>query len=144
MSETAGVTDGVSYTWRGPVTDDEMVDLVESHGGAAVAGWWDQIRPHSLGWVAARSDDGLLVGFVNVAWDGGDHAFLIDTKTRGSHQHRGHGTAIVRCAVAHAKAAGCEWLHVSFRPELAPFYFDACAFGPTDAGHIHLPDLPSS
>ena len=23
----------------------------------------------------------LLVGFVNIAWDGGDHAFLIDTKT---------------------------------------------------------------
>jgi len=136
------VTDAISYTWRGPVTDDEMVDLVRSHGGAAVAGWWDRIRPHSLGWVAARSDDGLLVGFVNVAWDGGDHAFLIDTKTRASHQHRGHGTALVRGAATHAKAAGCEWLHVDFEPELAPFYLDACAFRPTDAGLIHLPDLP--
>jgi ribosomal protein S18 acetylase RimI-like enzyme len=140
--ETAVVTDAISYTWRGPVTDDEMVDLVRSHGGAAVAGWWDRIRPHSLGWVAARSDDGLLVGFVNVAWDGGDHAFLIDTKTRASHQHRGHGTALVRGAATHAKAAGCEWLHVDFEPELAPFYLDACAFRPTDAGLIHLPDLP--
>ena len=26
----------VSYSWRGPITDDEMVDLVESHGGRSV------------------------------------------------------------------------------------------------------------
>src|ERR687891_847019 len=131
----------VSYSWRGPITDDEMVDLVESYGGRAAAGWWDQIRGHSLGWVAACDGDGLLVGFVNVAWDGGDHAFLIDTKTRGSYQRRGIGTELVRRAVAHAKAAGCEWLHVGFGPELAPFYFDACGFRPTDAGLIHLHSL---
>ncbi len=136
------MTDAISYTWRGPVTDDEMVNLVESYGGDAVAGWWDQIRPHSLGWVAARRGDGALVGFVNVAWDGGDHAFLIDTKTRGSEQHRGIGTEVVRRAVIHAKAAGCEWLHVDFDPELARFYFDACGFHRTDAGSVHLPSLP--
>jgi hypothetical protein len=33
--------------------------------------------------VAARTSDGLLVGFVNIAWDGGYHAFLLDTRTRG-------------------------------------------------------------
>jgi GNAT superfamily N-acetyltransferase len=130
--------DAISFEWRGPVTDDEMVDLVESHGGRAVAGWWDEIRPHSLGWVAARDRDGTLVGFVNVAWDGGDHAFLLDTKTQGTHQHRGVGVDLVRSAALHAKAAGCEWLHVDFRPELARFYFDACGFTPTDAGLIHL------
>jgi GNAT superfamily N-acetyltransferase len=130
--------DAISFEWRGPVTDDEMVDLVESHGGRAVAGWWDQIRPHSLGWVAARDHDGTLVGFVNVAWDGGDHAVLLDTKTRGAHQHRGVGVELVRLAALHAKASGCEWLHVDFRPELARFYFDACGFTPTDAGLIHL------
>jgi hypothetical protein len=30
--------------------------------------------------VTARFGDRALIGFVNVAWDGGDHAFLIDTK----------------------------------------------------------------
>ena len=127
----------VVYEWRGPVSDAEMVALVESHGGAPVPGWWDQIRPHSLGWVTAR--DGVeLVGFVNVAWDGGDHAFLIDTKTRGERQHEGIGTALVRHAVEHATQAGCEWLHVDFTPDLGAFYFDACGFRPTDAGLIHL------
>jgi GNAT superfamily N-acetyltransferase len=118
-----------------------MVELVQAHGGRAVAGWWDRIRPHSFGWVAARVGDGTLVGFVNVVWDGGDHAFLIDTKTHGVYQRRGIGTSLVRVAVQHAKAAGCEWLHVDFEPGLAPFYFDACGFRPTEAGLIHLPSL---
>jgi hypothetical protein len=64
------------------LTDDEMVNLVRSHGSHAVAGWWEGVRQHSPGWVTARAADGTLIGFVNVAWDGGDHAFLLDTKTR--------------------------------------------------------------
>ena len=127
----------IEYEWRGELTDAEMVDLVESHGGNASVGWWDRIRPYSLGWVVARRD-GVAVGFVNVAWDGGDHAFLIDTKTRAADQHQGIGTELVRAATEHAREAGCEWLHVDFTPDLAPFYFDACGFVPTDAGLIQL------
>ena len=58
--------------WRSPVGDDELVAL-----GRARPGWWDRARPHSLGWVVARDGD-RLVGFGNVAWDGADHAFLLD------------------------------------------------------------------
>lgn len=125
------------FVWRGELTDADMLDLVRSHGGQAEVGWWDRIRPHSLGWVTARRD-GVLVGFVNVAWDGGDHAFLIDTKTSGREQHQGIGTELVRMAAEGARAAGCEWLHVDFTPDLAPFYFDACGFESTEAGLIHL------
>jgi hypothetical protein len=118
-----------------------MVDLVASHGGTPVAGWWDRIRPHSFGWVTARAADGTLLGFVNVVSDGGDHAFLIDTKTRGAVQRRGIGTRVVALAARHARAAGCEWLHVDFDEHLRPFYLDACGFEPTDAGLIHLASL---
>jgi ribosomal protein S18 acetylase RimI-like enzyme len=128
----------VSYAWRGDVSDAELSALVAAHGGMPSPGWWDRIRPHSLGWVTARTPNQLLVGFVNVAWDGGDHAFLLDTKTRADHQRRGIGTELVRVAAIHAKQAGCEWLHVDFRDELAPFYFEACGFRPTAAGLIHL------
>ena len=96
--------------WRSAVSDAELVDLTRSHGGQAEVGWWDRVHPHSLGWVTARTETGELVGFVNVAWDGGDHAFLIDTKTRPTHQRRGLGVAVVRRAIAEAQAAGCEWL----------------------------------
>ena len=130
-----------AYEWRGALSDAEMVELVRSHGGHAEEGWWDRVRAHSLGWVVARSPDGRVVGFVNVAWDGGDHAFLLDPKTRGSLQRRGIGTRLVALAAQHAREAGCEWLHVDFEPELERFYFDACGFRPTPAGLIHLPSL---
>ena len=85
---TESFEDGLVLHWRGPLTDDEMVDLVSSYGVTPVPGWWDQIRPHSYGWVTARTHDGSVVGFVNVVTDGGDHAFLIDTKTRGVSQRQ--------------------------------------------------------
>jgi ribosomal protein S18 acetylase RimI-like enzyme len=132
------MSDQPIFRWRDPVNDHEIVELVRSHGGLAEQGWWDRIRPRSLGWVTARLADGSLVGFVNVAWDGGDHAFLLDTKTRSSLQGRGIGTKLVDVAARHAKAAGCEWLHVDFSYDLAPFYLDACGFRPTAAGLIHL------
>jgi ribosomal protein S18 acetylase RimI-like enzyme len=135
MSERA------EYRWRGHVTDAEMVELVKAHGGRAAPGWWDRVRPHSLGWVTARLGSGALVGFVNVAWDGGDHAFLIDTKVASACQRRGIATELVGRAARHARAAGCEWLHVDFEERFAAFYFGACGFRPTAAGLIHLPSL---
>jgi len=140
---TRSFPDGVDLRWRGPLTDNEMVELVASHGGTPLPGWWDHIRPHSLGWVTARLGDGTVVGFVNVVSDGGDHAFLIDTKTRGTFQRSGVGTRVVSFAAEHAKAAGCEWLHVDFDDDLAAFYFGACGFGPTSAGLINLRSLPA-
>ena len=132
------VLQDVTLAWREPIPDAQMCDLVLSHGGNPETGWWHRVSQHSLGWVSARDRAGHLVGFVNVAWDGGDHAFLIDTKTRGTQQHRGLGTAVVREAISRARAAGCEWLHVDFRDELADFYLGSCGFRPTAAGLVHL------
>jgi GNAT superfamily N-acetyltransferase len=130
----------VQVQWRSPVSDGELVELTQSHGGEPRVGWWDRVQRHSLGWVTARTAAGKLVGFVNVAWDGGDHAFLIDTKTRPSHQRQGLGTAIVGRAMAESQAAGCEWLFVDFELALASFYLDACGFRSTSAGLVHLSD----
>jgi ribosomal protein S18 acetylase RimI-like enzyme len=135
--------DRIQFAWRGEATDDELVTLTRSHGGAAQAGWWNRVRPHSLGWVTARSDE-RLIGFVNVAWDGGDHAFLIDTKVHPDHQRRGIGTELVRIAARHAKEAGCEWMEVDFDEGLESFYYDACEFVPTRAGLLRLPDLETA
>jgi len=102
------VTSQISYRWRSNITDEELVVLTDSYGGNSERGWWDRIRPHSLGWVTAHLADETPVGFVNVAWDGGGHAFLIDTKVRADHQRRGIATELVRRAVQHASRAGCE------------------------------------
>ena len=139
-----GDHDDISYVRRGEISDAEVNELTASDGGQTEVGWWDSIRPHSLCWVTARLPDGRAVGFANVAWDGGDHAFLLDPKVHAGHQHRGIGTALVRMVTDRARVQGCEWLHVDFRDELAPFYFEACGFTPTAAGLIHLPGLQPS
>ena len=92
---------------------------------------------HSLGWVCAR-EDGQLAGFVNVAWDGGVHAFLLDTLVTARVRRRGVGTKLVAIASDGARAAGCEWLHVDFDDHLRSFYFGSCGFSPTNAGLIAL------
>jgi len=125
----------VRFRWRGDASDAEVVALTDSE-----AGWWERVRPHSLGWVVARAAGSALVGFVNVAWDGGDHAFLLDTKVRADHQRRSIGSELVRLAAAHAQAAGCEWLHVDFEPRLDTFYYEACGFVATRAGLMRLRD----
>jgi hypothetical protein len=75
------MTDEVSYVWRGPITDDEMVDCVKSQRGQAAAEWWDQIRMHSLAWVAARKGDGLLVRFVK------SHGMAATTRSCSTRRH---------------------------------------------------------
>ena len=139
MHAVANHDQSMRIEWRSAVSDAELVDLTQSHGGQAELGWWDRVRPHSLGWVTARTEANELVGFVNVAWDGGDHAFLIDTKTRPTHQRQGLGVVVVARAIAEAQAAGCEWLFVDFEPALMPFYIEACGFRRTPAGLVHLP-----
>ncbi|OWJ66805.1 GNAT family N-acetyltransferase [Inquilinus limosus] len=125
--------------WRGAFGNDELNALHAECFGHPVLGddWWGQVNRFSLGWVCLRLD-GRLAGFVNVAWDGGVHAFLLDTAVTPSLRRQGHATRLVREAVARARAAGCEWLHVDFDPELRGFYLDACGFRPTEAGLVRL------
>ena len=97
---------------------------------------WGPILERGLGWVCAL-DGERLVGFVNVAWDGGVHAFLLDTTVHPAHQRRGLGRALVREAAAMARERGAEWLHVDYDDELDGFY-RGCGFRPTAAGLLDL------
>jgi GNAT superfamily N-acetyltransferase len=96
----------------------------------------DVLRRHSAGWVCGYDGD-RLVGFVNVAWDGATHFFLLDTTVAPSHQRRGIGAALVAAAVTLAEERGGDWLHVDYEEELAGFYA-RCGFRPTPAGLIQL------
>jgi GNAT superfamily N-acetyltransferase len=125
--------------WRGAFANAELNQLHAEGFGHAVLDedWWGQVNGHSLGWVCARYA-GRLTGFVNVAWDGGGHAFLLDTLVAVEFRHRGLATAIVQEAAERTRAAGCEWLHVDFEPHLRDFYFGRCGFRKTDAGIMAL------
>jgi GNAT superfamily N-acetyltransferase len=135
----------MTYAWRGPFENAELNALhAEGFGDYLAPGdWWAQVSQHSLGWVCAR-EAGTLAGFVNVAWDGATHAFILDTVVAARLQRRGVGSALVALAAEEARAAGCEWLHVDFGDELRPFYFDGCGFAPTTAGLIALGPAQSS
>jgi GNAT superfamily N-acetyltransferase len=126
----------IAYEWRGPFTNDELNGL---HAGAFEHrllddDWVAQVARHSLGWVCGRDSGSDLVGFVNVPWDGGVHAFIVDVMVARRASRRGIGKRLVSIAVQHTRAAGCEWLHVDFEDELRAFYFEACGFEPTNAG----------
>ncbi|HEX4061798.1 MAG TPA: GNAT family N-acetyltransferase [Streptosporangiaceae bacterium] len=132
----------ISYQWRGDFTSAEVEALHADGFGRALTDhdWKAQVQRHSLGWVCARRE-GELAGFVNVAWDGSAHAFLVDTVVAGTLRRHGIGARLVQVAAREAGAAGCEWLHVDFEDHLVPFYFARCGFQPTNAGLIRLDAL---
>lgn len=98
--------------------------------------WAARLAAHSLTWLDARDGD-VPAGFVNVAWDGDQHAFLLDLMVDTAYRRRGLGRALVAGAVDQAAASGCTWLHADFSPALAPFY-RSCGLSPTDAGLVRL------
>ena len=132
----------VELTWRGPFRDAEVNALHAAAFDTRVYRddewrWRQLVERHSLGWVVARDEVGLL-GFANVLWDGLVHAWLQDVMVDERVRRHGVGRAIVGAAADGARAAGCEILHVDFDDDLSPFYIDSCGFTPTKAGLLHL------
>jgi GNAT superfamily N-acetyltransferase len=129
----------ITYEWRGGFDNSALNRLHAEGFGHRPVGtdWRTRLLRHSLGWVCAW-EERRLAGFVNVAWDGGVHAFLLDTVVDRRDRSGGIGAALVEAATDGARTAGCEWLHVDFEPHLRPFYFDACGFRETAAGLIAL------
>ena len=129
----------ITYTWRGDFENAAVNALhAEGFGHSQVnTDWLAKVLRHSLGWVGA-TDAKELAGFVNVAWDRGAHAFILDTMVAATERHSGIGTGLTTVAAMQARGAGCEWLHVDFEDEMAPFYFRPCVFTPTSAGLLGL------
>ncbi|WP_454856806.1 GNAT family N-acetyltransferase [Rhizobium binxianense] len=105
---------------------------------------WDDAAVRDFSPILSRSlahvgayEGGQLVGFVNVAWDGGIHAFILDTCVHPLMRRQGIATRLVKEAEGVARDRGAHWLHVDFERHLAGFY-RACGFRPTEAGLIKL------
>jgi GNAT superfamily N-acetyltransferase len=130
----------ITYRWRDDFDNDEVNSLhAEAFNAGEAEGrdWRAALTDYALGWVTAR-DEGHLVGFVNIVWDGLVHAWIQDTMVAANHRTRGIGTRLIESARDQAAQAGCEWLHVDFEDDLGDFYIGACGFTPTSAGLIHL------
>lgn len=126
----------VAYRVRPAVSSDDLNVLFASSWLGHVERDFRPVLALSLGWICAYQGEDL-VGFVNVAWDGGCHAFILDTTVRPDVRRQGIGRALVQKAVALAGNRGLDWVHVDYEPQLRDLYA-ACGFRATTAGVIDL------
>ena len=120
-----------------PFADDETMRVLwRSAWGSEGPSSFQPILQRSLVHVGAF-DEKLMVGFVNVAWDGGQHGFILDTCVHQDFRRRGVASKIVDRAVSVARERGATWLHVDFEPHLEGFYRQ-CGFRQTAAGLMAL------
>lgn len=126
----------VEYRVGGKVRNQELDPLFADAWPEHESRDFTPVLARSLGYVCAYQGE-ELVGFVNVAWDGGKHAFLLDTTVRTDMRRRGIGRELVRRAEELAREGGAEWLHVDFEARVREFY-EKCGFRGTEAGLIKL------
>ncbi|WP_067714242.1 GNAT family N-acetyltransferase [Nocardia yamanashiensis] len=124
---------------RFPVVDEALSRLhADAFGeGYELIPWAARLERHSRSWVGAF-DGEVIVGFVHAVWDGGRHAFLLDTMVAADHRHQGIGTRLVAALADDLRELGTDWLHVDYEPHLDSFYRDGCGFGMTAAGLLRL------
>lgn len=126
----------IIYKVSPPVSNNELNQLFAAAWQSHKASDFQPILAHSLAYICAYQAK-TLIGFVNLAWDGGIHAFLLDTTVHPQFQRQGIGQELVAQARLAATEHNIEWLHVDFEPHLQDFYYK-CGFGPTAAGLINL------
>jgi ribosomal protein S18 acetylase RimI-like enzyme len=117
-------------------SEEELQPMWQAAWGNAWSGDLAFILTRSLVHACAYSEN-RLVGYVNVAWDGGVHAFLLDTTVAPEFQRRGIARELVRLVTAEARTRGAHWLHVDYEPHLTSLY-QSCGFRPTAAGLLDL------
>lgn len=121
---------------RPDLTDDELNALFSLSWTTHQRRLFGAELARSLTYLAAYQN-AELVGFVNVAWDGGSHAFLLDPTVLPAWRRQGIGSALVQAAARAAASKGAEWLHVDYEPALQPFYASV-GFRPSLAGVLRL------
>jgi GNAT superfamily N-acetyltransferase len=126
----------ITYRISPPVGNAELNALFAAAWENHTARDFAPILALSLVYVCAYHTGGLA-GFVNLAWDGGAHAFLLDTTVHPAQQRQGIGRRLVELAAAAARLHRLEWVHVDYEPHLEAFYH-RCGFRPTAAGVMRL------
>ena len=123
----------IRYVTKPDLEESELQQLFVAAWGAR-KGDFRPVLARSFTWIGAYSDD-VLVGFVNIAWDGGVHFFMLDTTVHPNWQRQGVGVDLVTEAVAACRGHG-EWIHVDSDMELMTKFYEPAGFRPTPAGLI--------
>lgn len=103
------MTEDISFGFNQPLANDDLNSLFASTWG------YSSLQPRrydfqpmlerSMAYACAHSS-GRLVGFVNLAWDGGVHTFISAAVVHPDFQKRGIGSQLVRQVVDVARKRG--------------------------------------
>lgn len=128
----AAQSPSITYRVSPAVSDEALNELFEAAWEAHQPRDFGPVLSRSLAYVCAYHGE-RLVGFVNLAWDGGLHGFVLDATVHPDYRRRGIGKALLDIAAITAQQQGLEWLHADFEPRHESFY-RRCGFTPTPAG----------
>ena len=87
---------------------------------------------HSLAYIEKE-----VVGYVNIAWDGNIHGFVLNPTVHPKWRRKGIGTGLLQKTAQVARESGIHWLHVDYEPHLKGFYHKF-GFRHTEAGLLSL------
>ncbi|BDT67737.1 hypothetical protein os1_19150 [Comamonadaceae bacterium OS-1] len=132
-----------------PIAYRRDADASDAERNALFAQSWPGHQSHSFqpvlraGFTSVCAYSGeALVGFVNIAWDGHAHAFVLDPTVAPAFRRQGIGRQLVLHGIGAAKSAGLAWIHVDYEPALRGFY-QQCGFQTSEAGVIQLASFTS-
>lgn len=124
----------VEFRHREPVNIDELQCLFEASWPDGRKEGYGSVLERSFTWVTAHVES-ELVGFVNIAGDGGIHYFLLDTTVHPAWRRRGIGKKLVAEAVADCRG----YVHVDADAQLMESFYGPCGFRSVPAGILPTP-----
>lgn len=126
----------IEYRLGAAVTDEQLNGLFSESWPNYRRASFRSVLKEGLTYICAFRKE-QLVGYVNIAWDGRSHAFVLDPTVHPLCRQQGIGRQLVMRGIAAAKEAGVEWVHVDFEPHLREFYRQ-CGFQASEAGVINV------
>ena len=126
----------VQYKISEPVSDLDLNELFAASWTNHHVVEFQTVLRSSMAYVCAYQGE-KLIGYINAAWDGRTHAFILDTTVHPDHRRGGIGKALVVHALEQARIRGVAWVHVDYESHLREFYAQ-CGFRPSEAGVLNV------
>lgn len=102
MSVQENQPDKLKYLVNPAISNDKLNELFVQSWHAHTDMDFESIHLHSLACVVSYNND-EPIGYINIAWDGYIHAFLLNTTVHPDWRLKGIGQALVQKAAAIAK-----------------------------------------
>lgn len=127
----------ITYTVNAPLDVNILNAFMEKVWAGHVWTDYNKVLSRSLCYITAYHCN-ELIGFINIAWDGNKHAFLLDTSVDPNYRNKGIGKTIVNKAIAQCKDFSIEWIHVDYEVRYENFYKQCGFIQKTTASLLHL------